>query len=314
MLTACIPGTSEARIGRVPVSASDGPADRPTSCPYRRGSDRPQRRRPSGCGARGRGSRSASHGLCRFRVHRRLGGRRAAAVGAAVVDLDLSIPSPPRAPATKAGAAPRRTGRSITCSSSTAIARCNRAGSTLHEAFLDENPQSPWSMAVGASAIPRPVSTTSSATGNGTGRRGGEVLRRGCDDAGGGAAGRWAATIRSLIAGEEPELCVRLRAAGWQIWCLDAEMTLHDAAMTRFGQFWKRARRAGHAYAEGAAMHGAPPERHGVAGRNRALLWGAALPVAILLLALIHPALPASGAGLSRTGGAHRPETQGAAR
>jgi GT2 family glycosyltransferase len=93
-----------------------------------------------------------------------------------------------------------------------------------------------------------------------------------------------------LIAGEEPELCVRLRGAGWQIWCLDVEMTLHDAAMTRFSQFWNRARRAGHAYAEGAAMHGAPPERHGVEGRNRALIWGAALPVAILGLALVHPA------------------------
>jgi GT2 family glycosyltransferase len=92
-----------------------------------------------------------------------------------------------------------------------------------------------------------------------------------------------------LIAGEEPELCVRLRAAGWQIWCLDAEMTLHDAAMTRFGQYWKRARRAGHAYAEGAAMHGAPPERHGVAGRNRALFWGAGLPFAIVLAGLIWP-------------------------
>ena len=33
-----------------------------------------------------------------------------------------------------------------------------------------------------------------------------------------------------LIAGEEPELCVRLRAKGWSIWRLDAEMTLHDAA------------------------------------------------------------------------------------
>ncbi|MFE1817307.1 glycosyltransferase family 2 protein, partial [Metapseudomonas otitidis] len=35
-----------------------------------------------------------------------------------------------------------------------------------------------------------------------------------------------------LIAGEEPELCVRLRAQGWKVWRLDAEMTLHDAAMT----------------------------------------------------------------------------------
>jgi GT2 family glycosyltransferase len=92
-----------------------------------------------------------------------------------------------------------------------------------------------------------------------------------------------------LIAGEEPELCVRLRAQGWEVWCLDAEMTLHDAAMTRFGQFWNRARRAGHAYAEGAAMHGAPPERHGVQGRDRALLWGALLPAAILVAGLAWP-------------------------
>lgn len=91
----------------------------------------------------------------------------------------------------------------------------------------------------------------------------------------------------ALIAGEEPEMCVRLRAKGWEVWRLDAEMTLHDAAMTRFGQFWKRARRAGHAYAEGAALHGAAPERHGVAQRRRALIWGAAIPLAILLLALV---------------------------
>src|SRR5262249_504972 len=40
-----------------------------------------------------------------------------------------------------------------------------------------------------------------------------------------------------LIASEEPELCVRLRAAGYRIWRLDLEMTLHDASMTRFGQW-----------------------------------------------------------------------------
>jgi len=43
----------------------------------------------------------------------------------------------------------------------------------------------------------------------------------------------------SLIAGEEPELCVRLRAAGWKIYRLDREMTLHDANVTRFSQWWK---------------------------------------------------------------------------
>lgn len=90
-----------------------------------------------------------------------------------------------------------------------------------------------------------------------------------------------------LIAGEEPELCVRLRAVGWEVWRIDAEMTLHDAAMTRFAQFWRRARRGGHAYAEGAAMHGRPPERHGVVGRRRAVIWGLAIPLAILAAALL---------------------------
>jgi glycosyltransferase involved in cell wall biosynthesis len=91
----------------------------------------------------------------------------------------------------------------------------------------------------------------------------------------------------TLIAGEEPEMCVRLRAAGWQIWRIDAEMTLHDAAMTRLGQFWSRARRAGHAWAEGATLHGAPPERHCVDQVRRALLWGAIVPLAILVLAVL---------------------------
>lgn len=94
----------------------------------------------------------------------------------------------------------------------------------------------------------------------------------------------------NLIAGEEPELCFRLRAAGWKIWRLDAEMTIHDAAMTRFGQWWKRSKRAGFAYAEGAHMHGRSGERYNVRETRRALLWGAALPfVAVLGAVLYHP-------------------------
>ncbi|MES2541484.1 MAG: glycosyltransferase [Pseudomonadota bacterium] len=92
-----------------------------------------------------------------------------------------------------------------------------------------------------------------------------------------------------LIAGEEPELCVRLRRAGWEVWRIDQEMTLHDAAMKRIGQWWKRTRRGGHAFAEGAAMHGAPPERHWVAETRRAVLWGAVLPLVILLGLVVTP-------------------------
>jgi GT2 family glycosyltransferase len=90
-----------------------------------------------------------------------------------------------------------------------------------------------------------------------------------------------------LIAGEEPELCVRLRAKAWKIHRLDVEMTLHDAAITRFSQWWRRMQRSGHAFAEGAALHGDPPERHCVRETRRALAWGFALPAMALALAAI---------------------------
>jgi len=124
------------------------------------------------------------------------------------------------------------------------------------------------------------------------------VYNRLCDDewdtpvgealaCGGDALARWEAVRAvggfdpTLIAGEEPDLCLRLRAEGWKIWRLDAEMTGHDAAILRFRQWWKRARRAGHAFAEGAARHG---RSHGHWRREtrRMLFWGLGVPLATL--------------------------------
>ena len=82
----------------------------------------------------------------------------------------------------------------------------------------------------------------------------------------------------TLIAGEEPELCVRLRQAGGKIMRIDAEMTLHDAQIMHFGQWWKRSIRNGHAYAEGALMHGKSPEKHWVKESLRIWFWGFILP------------------------------------
>ena len=93
----------------------------------------------------------------------------------------------------------------------------------------------------------------------------------------------------SLIAGEEPEMCFRLRQAGWRIERLDAEMTLHDIAMTRFSQWWRRVRRGGHAFAEGAALHGRSPERFCVREVRRALVWGFGVPLLAVLGCLITP-------------------------
>ena len=102
----------------------------------------------------------------------------------------------------------------------------------------------------------------------------------------------------ALIAGEEPELCVRLRRAGWKIERIDHEMTLHDAALDRFSQWYRRAQRAGHAYAEGASMHGGSPERHCVRETQRILFWGGALPAVA-----IAGALPTFGLSLGLLGG-----------
>lgn len=91
-----------------------------------------------------------------------------------------------------------------------------------------------------------------------------------------------------LIAGEEPDLCLRLRWAGWRIRRIDAEMTRHDAALTRFGQWWRRSERGGHAFAELAWRHGGTGDRAWARAVASSLGWGVALPLAILLAALMH--------------------------
>jgi glycosyltransferase involved in cell wall biosynthesis len=83
-----------------------------------------------------------------------------------------------------------------------------------------------------------------------------------------------------LIAGEEPELCVRLRTAGWHIWRIDQEMTSHDAAITKFRQWWLRMVRSGHAFAQVSHLHGAPPEQFWVWESRRAWVWGVLFPLA----------------------------------
>ena len=90
----------------------------------------------------------------------------------------------------------------------------------------------------------------------------------------------------TLIAGEEPDLCLRIRGAGWRVRRIDAEMTLHDAAVTRFGQWWRRTERAGHAFAELAWRHGANADPHWTRETRSIVAWSIALPVALVLLGL----------------------------
>ena len=94
-----------------------------------------------------------------------------------------------------------------------------------------------------------------------------------------------------VVAGEEPELCLRLRRAGWRIRRIAAEMTLHDAAILRFGQWWRRMIRSGHAYAQASALHGTFCLRENAS----ILVWSVGSPLAALALAA-----PTHGLSLGR--------------
>lgn len=88
-----------------------------------------------------------------------------------------------------------------------------------------------------------------------------------------------------LIAGEEPELCVRLRAAGGRILRLDAEMSLHDVAIDRFAQWWRRCLRSGHAEAQGSGRHGWLHDRAASRVLLSAWLWVFFVPLGIVVAA-----------------------------
>lgn len=97
----------------------------------------------------------------------------------------------------------------------------------------------------------------------------------------------------SLIAGEEPELCSRLRAAGWRIQHIDQPMTLHDLAIGRWAQYWRRASRAGYAYAQMAWRTRRGSVRLWASEAKGNVVRTGALS-ALLAMSLMHPALAAA--------------------
>lgn len=89
----------------------------------------------------------------------------------------------------------------------------------------------------------------------------------------------------AMIAGEDPELALRLRKLGYKLARIDAEMTRHDAAISRFGQWWLRTLRSGHAYAEISAVHAGPMVKVQMRESASIWFWGLGVPTAALLLA-----------------------------
>ncbi len=97
----------------------------------------------------------------------------------------------------------------------------------------------------------------------------------------------------TVIAAEDDEFCIRIRAAGWRMRRLPLAMTRHDAAITRFSECWQRATRCGHAFAQVGSMH----EGYFARESKRVLVYGALLPaIALFSLIIFPPGLALVGA------------------
>jgi hypothetical protein len=126
----------------------------------------------------------------------------------------------------------------------------------------------------------------------------------GLTDATGGDALMRVAALREvgpwhegMISGEEPELGLRLRRAGWRIRRIPCDMTRHDVALHSFRPWWRRHKRGGYAYTQGMAIHWGSAERHNVKKVRGFAFWGLGLPLGVLLSAPWWPLGTAAGCG-----------------
>lgn len=94
-----------------------------------------------------------------------------------------------------------------------------------------------------------------------------------------------------LIAGEEPEMCRRIRARGGRIWRIAADMTLHDANITRLGQWWRRNIRGGYGAADVAVRTAQGAETPLFASQVRSAYRWVGATVALMIAAVVCAAL-----------------------
>lgn len=118
-----------------------------------------------------------------------------------------------------------------------------------------------------------------------------------CDACGGDALMQVSSFVQvdgfnsALIAHEEPELCSRIRASGQRIWRIDEAMTIHDAAIFTFSQWWKRNKRAGFGYSQALWFNRHFNDKTGSKLIARAVFWAGLLPLIFIAAAPIFPAI-----------------------
>jgi len=91
-----------------------------------------------------------------------------------------------------------------------------------------------------------------------------------------------------VIAAEDDEFCTRLRKSGWYLVRIAESMSLHDGGVLQFAQWWKRAERTGHGFAQVGYMH----SDYFVRERRRVWLYGLILPVVAVFGAIASLLVP----------------------
>lgn len=87
----------------------------------------------------------------------------------------------------------------------------------------------------------------------------------------------------AFIAGEDSELGIRLHLAGRKTVRIAPIMVYHAMEMQRFGQWWRRSVRAGHALAQRAARHGRSPLADSRSALRSTVVYGVLIPLVLIL-------------------------------
>lgn len=103
----------------------------------------------------------------------------------------------------------------------------------------------------------------------------------------------------TLNAGEEPEMCARLRKQGWHILHIDVPMTRHDLAISSLKAWARRSYRSGIAYAEVAWRMGRMGDPMWQHESRRDMVHGLLYSVSPLLVALAVWLAPAAALALA---------------
>lgn len=93
----------------------------------------------------------------------------------------------------------------------------------------------------------------------------------------------------SLAVGEEPELCLRIRASGYKIIRLNVPMTKHDLNILTFSQYWRRCQRTGYAYADVSHCFSCYGRQLWAKESSHNLLKGGGMILLMLLLVAVLP-------------------------